>query len=175
MKALERFIIQADRNDGKAIYTADELRVLLERENSSTFRTALYAHVKRGLFTRISKGVFLYPYHTQKPDIVLGQTVHALRQGEFSFLSLESVLSECGAISQITFTKTFMTTGRSGIFDTPIGRIEFTHTKRPVKELFNHVTWNGAYYQATPQKALSDLKRVGRNVHLLDMECLNDV
>jgi len=62
----------------------------------------------------------------------------ALRRGEYNYVSLESILSEYGLISQIPMDRlTVMTTDRSGIYKTPYGVIELTHTKRPVADLLD--------------------------------------
>ena len=54
-----------------------------------------------------------------------------MRRGEYSYISLETMLSEYGAISQVPIDRlTVMTTGRKGEYETPFGVIEFTHTKR---------------------------------------------
>jgi hypothetical protein len=54
--------------------------------------------------------------------------------------------------------------------------IEFTHTARPVRELIGRMRDVGRPLRlATPQSAWADLKRVGRNTHLVDEEVLGDV
>lgn len=68
-----------------------------------------------------------------------------------------------------------MTTGRAGIFETPFGRIEFIHTKRSVEDILdNTVDIGRPLRMATPQAAARDLRRVGRNVHLIDEEALEE-
>ncbi len=62
-----------------------------------------------------------------------------LRSGHYNYLSLESALLAYGIISQVPLAGiTVMTTGRSGIFDTPFGRIEFIHTKRHGGQILDH-------------------------------------
>jgi hypothetical protein len=63
-----------------------------------------------------------------------------------------------------------MTTGRSGIYKTPYGVIEFVHTKRSVADLLNSMRKidKRPLRIATKDAAIRDLKRVGRNVHLLE-------
>ena len=85
-------------------------------------------------------------------------------------MSLESTLSEYGAISQIPLDRlTIMTTGRKGEYKTPFGTIEFTHTKRSPNEILNHTEAIGRPLRlANKNTAYRDLKRVGRNTHLVD-------
>jgi hypothetical protein len=99
-----------------------------------------------------------------------------LRRGAYNYVSLESALSEWGAISQIPVGRlTVMTTGRKGEYKTPYGVIEFTHTKRPLTEVLASGVERGRPLRiASKQAALRDLKRVGRNTHLLIAEELAD-
>lgn len=90
-----------------------------------------------------------------------------------SYLSLESMLSEYGVISQVPISRiTLMTTGANGVYHTPYGTIEFTHTKRRIADLIRRtVSAKGRSLRlATRQAAISDLIRVGRNVNMMDAQ-----
>ena len=65
-----------------------------------------------------------------------------------------------------------MTTGRKGIYNTIYGVIEFTHTKRTVKDILESTSKvNGRPLRmASKEAALRDLKRVGRNMNLINPE-----
>jgi hypothetical protein len=83
------------------------------------------------------------------------------------------MLSEYGEISQIPIDRlTVMTTGRRGTYKTPYGVIEFTHTKRPVSDILSHVKQvEGRPLRiADREAAWRDLKRVGRNVRMVNRE-----
>ncbi len=56
------------------------------------------------------------------------------------------------------------------------GVIEFTHTKRPVADVLNGIRRieGRPLPVATPSIAWRDLKRVGRNVRLVDPEAVTD-
>jgi hypothetical protein len=60
----------------------------------------------------------------------------------------------------------------SGVFYTPYGTIEFTHTKRRTAELIRRtVSIKGRTLRiATKQAAISDLFRSGRNINMIDAE-----
>ncbi len=94
----------------------------------------------------------------------------ALRRGEYNYVSLESALSEYGVISQIPVDRlTVMTTGRKGVYGTPVGTIEFVHTKRKLSAILAGVVdVQRPLRLATAQTAWRDLKRVGRNTHLVN-------
>lgn len=163
------------RQLGKYIFLVQDLAKLFPEDSPKTRKEGLNRLVKQGLLVRACRGVYVYP-HGDGGDIhILERLAAALRRGEYNYLSLESALSEYGAISQIPLDRlTIMTTGRSGTYRTPFGTIEFTHTKRPVRELLMRMVDTGRPLRvATREAAWSDLKRVGRNRHLVDMEALH--
>jgi hypothetical protein len=87
------------------------------------------------------------------------------------------MLSEYGVISQIPLDRlTVMTTGRGGAHKTLYGTIEFTHTKRSVINMLDHIQTikDRPLRIATKEIALRDLKRVGRNLHLVEMENISN-
>ena len=80
------------------------------------------------------------------------------------------------AISQIPIDRlTIVTTGRKGEYKTPFGTIEFTHTKRTVSDIINQIHNIGRPLRfASKHAALRDLKRVGRNMHLVDEAIIHE-
>lgn len=70
---------------------------------------------------------------------------------------------------------TLMTTGRRGEYSTPFGVIEFTHTARSVLDVLDGTLDFGRPLRiATRRTAYRDLKRVGRNLHLVDQIALDE-
>lgn len=63
-----------------------------------------------------------------------------------------------------------MTNGRSGKFKTTYGTIEFIHTNRELGKLESDIYFDGdiGIHRATEARAIADLRRVGRNTHLLE-------
>lgn len=94
------------------------------------------------------------------------------RRGDLCYVSLESALSEYGLISQIPVGRlTVMTDGRASELKTPFGLIEFTHSSRDKADLLKRSISVGRPLRlATKDAAVSDLKRVGRNTHLLKQD-----
>jgi hypothetical protein len=97
-----------------------------------------------------------------------------LRPRQISYVSLETKLSEAGAISQISTALTCMTTGSPGTFVTPWGIIEFTHTDRAINLEKDTYRGEDGALEATVSRAARDLRRVGRNVDLIDPVTLAD-
>jgi hypothetical protein len=61
-----------------------------------------------------------------------------------------------------------MTTGSPGRFDTPWGAIEFTHTERDIEFGHDVRVRDDGMPEASVERAARDLRRVGRNVDLID-------
>src|SRR6202045_924414 len=115
-----------------------------------------------GLLTRAARGVYVNPRARSMPKNVRGGLIRYLRPRELTYVSLESKLSEVGAISQVAMALTCMTTGSPGRFDTPWGAIEFTHTDRHIARGTDVHARDDGVLEATVERAARDLRRVGR-------------
>ena len=175
-KEIKKQLALLCKRDGHVVYLKDELRTLFAKNTEETFNYTLRAFVEDETLLRISKGVYCYADRKSvAPDKIIGQAVAALRYGHLNYLSLESALSNYGIISQIPFRLTFMTTGRSGLVDCELGIFKFTHTSRDPLEILPGIYTGEDFHRASPQTALRDLRRVGRNVHLVDEDELADI
>lgn len=161
---------------GRYVFTLRDLAKIFFEDSAKTLKAGLNRLVKDGILTRAIRGVYVYALARSKDAYTLERVVLALRRGEYNYLSLESALSAYGAISQIPMSRiTVMTTGRSEEHKTPYGVIEFTHTKRsPEQILQDTYIGDSPLRQATMKTALRDLRRVGRNLHLVDTTELQD-
>lgn len=162
---------------GRCVFTRRQLAKLFPGDGPKAFAAGLERLVRSGLLVRACRGVYVNPAAHSLNSRVIERIALALRPGAYCYDSLESLLSEYGAISQIPLDRlTVMTTGRKGIHKTPYGVIEFTHTKRPVGDVLGGVLQveGRPLCIATPAIAWRDLKRVGRNVQLVDQQVLAD-
>ena len=166
--ALQRFN-HWDNNNRIVFNTADLAKVFHE-DSPRALKAGLKRLVSREILLRPVRGVYLYALSRNRDGNLIEQIARVLRRGEYNYVSLESALSEHGAISQIPLDRlTVMTTGRSGRYATTFGIIEFTHTKRRPGEILQGVRDIGRPLKfATAATAWRDLKRVGRNTHLVD-------
>ncbi|MGL4860068.1 MAG: type IV toxin-antitoxin system AbiEi family antitoxin [Enterobacteriaceae bacterium] len=162
---------------GRYVFSHRDLEKIFPEDNAKTFNAGLARLVEKQILERVARGVYLYSlsHHKKGPD-TLELIAKTLRRGEYNYVSLESALSEYGAISQIPVDRlTIMTTGRRGEYHTPFGTIEFTHTNRPVSDIIQHINNIGRPLRiASKQAAWRDLKRVGRNVHLVNEDSINE-
>ncbi len=157
---------------GWSVFTLADLRKLFPHRSDKTLSESLRRMVQQGVLERVANGVFVNPLSGHSRVGLFERIACAIRHGEYNYISLESALSEWGAISQVPQAYlTVMTTGRKGTFRTPYGVIEFTHTRRSPVDIARNTIERGRPLQiATAPAALRDLRRVGRNLHLVDLE-----
>ena len=158
-----------DKNN-RFVFNIADLAKIFHEDSPRTLKAGLQRLVGREILLRPVRGVYLYALSRNIDCDILAQIARVLRRGEYNYVSLESALSEYGAISQIPIDRlTVMTTGRSGQYPTTFGIIEFTHTKRRTAKILQGIRDIGQPLKiATPTTAWRDLKRVGRNTHLVD-------
>lgn len=153
-------------------FTPATFSALLGEPEPNYLKLRMKRLADEGVLTRAACGVYVNPLARSLPGDVRAGLIRFLRPRKVSYVSLESRLSEAGAISQVATALTCMTTGSPGRFDTPWGAIEFTHTDRPIIVGTDaHVRDDGVLH-ATVERAARDLRRVGRNTGLIDAKTL---
>lgn len=177
MSALIEFLDLLSENDICA-FTPAMIRNIFPDEPEENLKKTLSRAVAARLVERACRGVYLYARATPACAYVLESVAVTLRGGKYSYVSLETALSEYGIISQMTLGHlTVMTTGRSQKYVTLHGTIEFTHTSRTESEIVRGTFWKDGrpLRVAYPETAFEDLRRVGRNIHMIDMETYREV
>lgn len=161
---------------GRYVFTHRDLTKVFSNDSPRSLQAGLGRLVKAGLLVRAAKGIYVNALTRHHGENTLEQIAKTIQRGEYNYISLESALSEYGAISQIPIDRlTVMTTGRKGEYKTPFGTIEFTHTKRPLSDILKQIVDTGRPLKlARKSAAYRDLKRVGRNTHLVDEEVMNE-
>lgn len=162
---------------GVYVLTKSDLAKAFPAEKEKALEKSLQRLVRDGILQRVARGVYLNPMARSKGRQVIEDIAAVLRRGHFSYVTRESMLSEYGVISQVPLSRiTLMTTGATGLYETPYGTIEFTHTKRSPAELIQRtMTIKGRPLRiATRQAAVADLLRSGRNANMIDWEELTD-
>lgn len=146
-------------------------------ESHATLRQSLVRHARSGIITHLCRGVYANLRSRNKPVYSREATVPYLRPGNLTYVSLETVLSDWGIISQIPYVLTCMTNGRRGVFEMRIGTVEFTHfSRRSVDFLRTDLHWDKErrIWYASPALAWHDLKKANRNTGLVDKEALEE-
>ena len=153
-------------NSQHYLFSVSDFSALFPKKTQAALMVLLGRAVKNGSLERVCRGYYIYKKTAYPKDLLLFHLASRLRSDFFCYLSLETVLSEEGIISQIPLgCVTLMTTGRSGIINCGrFGRIEFTHTKK-IPSGFGHLlTYDFRYglWRASSQLALYDIRITGR-------------
>jgi predicted transcriptional regulator of viral defense system len=161
------------------LFTLNDLHSIFPQTSQAALRMLLGRAVKAGLLQRVCQGLYLYPAAYQADGLLLYRAATRLRASEFNYLSLESVLSDAGIISQLPMAWiTLMSSGRNRIVDCgQWGRIEFIHTKRTATSLVEQVMWDNRLqlWRASVNLALQDMRYTRRNMDLVDWEIVNEL
>ena len=158
----------ADRDHG--LFTASDLQAVLPAKHD--LPVLLSRAAKSGLLKRVCRGLYLYPRVDYPRGLILFHAAARLRADMFNYLSLETVLSDAGVISQVPMNWiTVMSSGRSSLIPCgAFGRIEFVHTARRPDSVAKQLTYDAEcrLWRASPALALRDMRATHRSVDLVD-------
>jgi len=160
------------------LFSLQDMSAALPGMSTSAWKALLRRAEKNGLLKRVCRGLYLYPAVEYPAGMVLYHAASRLRAHDFNYLSLESVLSDAGVISQVPMNwVTLMSTGRSYTFDCgDFGHIEFIHTKKALDNLVPQIQYDPrcGLWRASVPLALKDMKRTRRNTDLVDQEAARE-
>jgi len=161
------------------LFAPSDLRVLLAELSDTAFNTLLSRAVSTGLLQRVCRGIYLYPLVPYPPGRVLYHAAARLRAETFNYLSLETVLSDAGVISQLPLQWiTLMSSGRSNtIACGDWGSIEFIHTTQLPAALASHLHYDTdcRLWRASVSQALRDMKSARRPLDLVDWDAVKEL
>ena len=163
---------------GHYLFSLQDMRAALPRMSTSAWKALLRRAEKNGLLKRVCRGLYLYPAVDYPAGLVVYHAASRLRAHDFNYLSLESVLSDAGVISQIPMNWiTLMSSGRSYTFDCGnFGHIEFIHTKKSLDSLISQIHYDHRcrLWRASVAMALKDMEQTRRNTDLVDWEAAGE-
>ncbi|MHB8811190.1 MAG: type IV toxin-antitoxin system AbiEi family antitoxin [Desulfobulbaceae bacterium] len=178
LKELGRLLEQLATGENY-LFALDDLRGALPDATPGAFKALLSRAEKDGLLRRVCRGIYLYPRVAYPAGRVLFHTAAKLRADTFNYLSLETVLSDAGVISQVPLNWiTLMSSGRSHIVNCgAFGHIEFVHTKRKPAELADQLRYDQdcRLWRAAVGLALKDMKLTRRNTDLVDWNMADEL
>lgn len=161
------------------LFSTSDLRPLIPTLSQNAFTTLLNRAVQKQLLIRVCRGLYMDPANIPKNGLTLYHIAAQLRSNHFNYLSLETILSEAGIISQIPInTITLMSSGRSSTIQCQaFGSIEFVHTNKKPADLRQHLVYNTEQHlwRADIKLALLDIKTTGRSKDLIDWERANEL
>ena len=165
----------------RTVFTVGDLtQSVMPHDTPRAIERTLQAAVRDKLLVRVCRGLYAYEYTPRLGRSTREEIVLRLRPRAFNYISLESALSLWGVIDQEALGAiTVMSTGRSARFTTPYGLIDITHTERRVAEAMAEIVapeprkcW---LPYAKPRLAARDLRRVGRNLDLVEWDEIAEV
>lgn len=132
---------------------------------------------KSGLLKRVCKGIYHFPVADYPAGNLLYHAAARLRADAFNYLSLETVLSEAGVISQVPMNWiSLMSSGRShGVDCGDYGHIEFVHTAQRPDAVASELVYDPErhLWRASVRLAMRDMKATRRSLELVDEELLH--
>ncbi|OQQ04933.1 hypothetical protein BK411_18430 [Vibrio splendidus] len=152
------------RRTEKFIYKRDEICSIFKSDDIEQIIA------KHDYIVSIDFERFVYLRSTLPPDF-FDKLALSLREDELCYISFEDALSRWSVISQIPMILILGTTGESGFYKTRFGSIEFVHVPHSREIILSNTT--EPYYAIRLAKkffAFEDLKRIDRNMHLIDYE-----
>ncbi len=165
-------------NTERYLFTPSDLRALLPDLSEAAFKTLLSRAVKENHLSRVCRGLYLYNQAAQS-GLLLFHAAARLRASSFNYISLETVLSEAGVISQIpTNWISVMSSGRSTLISCGrFGTIEFVHTQQKPEEVAKQLVYDARYkmWKATVALALRDMRATHRSLDLIDWSVVNEL
>ncbi len=163
---------------GNYVFSVQDLRVLFWEDSDRGFQATLARLMEAEALKRAVRGIYWNPTSRNWDGTTLERIAGTMRRNHLCYISLESILSAHSIISQQTMdTITVMTTGKGGWYLIDgLGAIEFTHTKKNPGIIRDNLLYGTNFLpHATAQLAYEELKRVGRNMDLVDMVLLEEI
>jgi predicted transcriptional regulator of viral defense system len=166
-------------DDEHYLFSFADLKGAMPEQSQGGFKALISRGVKDGLLKRICRGLYLYQGVEYARGLVLFHAAARLRADAFNYISLETVLSDAGVISQIPMNWiTLMSSGRSHIVNCgEFGRIEFIHTKKRPENLTGHLGYDShcRLWRASVALAIKDMKATRRSTDLIDWGVANEL
>lgn len=161
-------------NSDHYLFKSTDLRALCLNLSDNAFKTLLNRIVGAGVLIRVCKGIYLYKKALPHDGLLLFHIAALMRANHFNYISLETVLSDLGIISQIPINRiTIMSSGRSNtIRCANYGVIEFIHTTQKPAALIDQLVYDKAcgLWRANAELALKDMKVTHRNCDLINWD-----
>lgn len=172
--------LENNASDTHYLFVLQDLRGLLPNLNDTAFKTLMSRIVALGYLDRVCRGLYAYKPSEFAHGLLLFHTAAYLRSNDFNYISLETVLSDAGVISQIPINYvSIMSSGRSNkISCGRFGTIEFVHTEQKPTDLIGQLVYDGEcrLWRAMVPLALKDMKRTRRTTsNLIDWDVVDEI
>jgi hypothetical protein len=160
------------------LFSLQNLRALYPQLSNSAFKTLFSRAVDDSHLIRVCRGLYAVEKAIPPDGLLLFHAAVILRAKEFNYVSLETILSETGIISQVPMNWiTIMSSGRSNTISCgEFGTIEFIHTEQKPVTIMNQLSYDNRYgmWRANVSLALRDMKVTHRNCDLIDWDIAHE-
>jgi predicted transcriptional regulator of viral defense system len=181
MQPARRLIQDLRRLTGREdrVFALSDLRALLPEHGEGAFKSVVTRLEKRGDLVRICRGVYQLPDSKLRGSALLGRTAARLRAHRLNYLSLETVLSDAGLISQVPMHRiTLMSSGRTSVISCGVyGAIEYVHTHKKAGDLAPELSfdpWFGLWRASVPL-ALQDMRDTRRDTGVVRWDEIDEL
>ncbi len=170
--------LEENASEAHYLFSTSDLRGLFPDLSDQAFRTLLSRSVQSRYLIRVCREIYLFKKVMPLDGLLLFHVAAYLRSSEFNYISLETVLSDVGIISQIPMNWfSIMSSGRSNrIRCGEWGTIEFIQTMQKPVDIMNVVDYDQrcGLWRANVKLALRDMRITRRNCDLIDWERANE-
>lgn len=177
IKMLSQWLLN-NTNYKHYLFTLFDMRSLFPQLSDSAFKTLMSRAVSSKLLTRLCRGIYLYKPALPKDGLLLYHVAALLRADNFNYISLETVLSDVGVISQIPLNWiSIMSSGRSNVISCgEFGTIEYIHTRQEPELLMHQLTYDHScgLWRANVHLAIRDMKATHRNCDLINWNIVDE-
>jgi len=169
LKELLKFLLEKQKKC-QYVVSFKEICEQFTDEKAQSINIQLHRFAKEGMIVPLVKGYYTNPFMAEeKPETILLELAKKLRPNDKFYLSLEYDAFECNMINQVPNGFTFVTTGRSYRYYTPVGVIHFTHLSNInlESEYIFQDKWRGIYV-AEPKQIIMDAIKL-KKFDLIDL------
>jgi len=161
------------------LFTLSDFKALFPMRSDIALKTLLSRAASAGYLERVCRGIYIYKPAMSHDGLLLFHVAARLRANDFNYISLETVLSDAGVISQIPLNWiSIMSSGRSNIITCKnYGTIEFVRTNKKPTDLLAQLSYDPdcGLWRANVALALKDMKATHRNCDLIDWDTANEL
>lgn len=171
--------LRKNANNKHFLFSFQDLRALFPNLTDAAFKALINRAAKLGYLYRVCRGLYAYQDAIPADGLFLFHVAAYLRRDEFNYISLETVLSDLGVISQVPINRIFiMSSGRSNSISCgEFGAIEFVHTNQKPEEVMDNLVYDQdcGMWRANLKLALRDMKMTKRSCDLIDWDVANEL
>lgn len=162
----------------RRLFTPSDLRAIVPDLSNAAFKTLLSRAVTGGHLNRLCRGLYMIEGRTDPSGLLLFHAAARLRADCFNYISLETVLSDAGVISQLPMNRiTVMSSGRSSVISCgAAGTVEFVRTRQRPEALVGRIHYDAParMWRASVPQALRDIRATHRSTDLIDWSAASE-